>query len=269
MKKSYIFVLLFAASFASSTFAAPRSEIYLVDTMECDGTRTTDNGLGDRLNKISMYFTSMKSTRQDGSLADALVIEVTGWSELYTSPLYVRNNRIRKSTGAYDGMIDLQIVSTETKNEVRTDTLTGTFSEEGTVVGDTNFDLKCTANVVQEVSRIDDMTNGSWLSVLPKNSELSRKIVEADKEGAVSEFERSGEYKAKSLKGDAKKVYNKADRDARYVDTINVESLSVTLIHISDAPEGNGCEYLFNLEGEYLNRICFTESGDSTEWHEK
>lgn len=160
MKKSHIFTFLFAIATVSVTFATPsRSEIYLVDPMECTGTLTTHNpGMSDEYKKMNMNFTSMQSTRKNGTLANALVIEVTGWSDLYTSPLYVRKNRIRKSTGAYDGMIDLKIISSETKNGKRTDTLTGTFSEEGTVVGNQSYDLQCTANVVKEVSRVDDMT---------------------------------------------------------------------------------------------------------------
>lgn len=271
MKKIQFLAIFVLANIPLVSSAVPRSEIYLVDVMHCKGILTTNNpGMRDEYKKLDMDFRSMKSTRRDGTLANALVVEASLSSDFYTSPLYVKKNRIRKKLGIFNALVELKIVSMKTENGTRTDILKGNFSQEGTVVGDTNYALQCDANVVKEVSRIDDMTTGKWLKVLAKNRALSKKIEAADKNSEIYDiFREYGEsYKVRDLKGDAKRVYDKADPEFKSVETIKVDPLGVTLIHVSDAPEGNGCEYLFNLEGEYLNRICGTESGE-WEWEEK
>jgi len=151
MNKAVLSLGLFLV--VSQSFGA----MILVEPMTCKAKQTSEDGYGD----FTMTFTSFKSTRKDGTLANSLEIERPSHSNGYTSPLYIsKDGVITKELGAYNEKVTL---TAKNYDKDRTDypytlKLKGELTAEGTVVGDTSYNLTCTANVVKKVSRIDDYT---------------------------------------------------------------------------------------------------------------
>jgi hypothetical protein len=104
--------------------------------------------------------------------------------------------------------------------------------------------------------------------VLPQNRDLSKQIANDDQVAQdIGNMMGNGtEIDPKTLKGDAKAAYNKwvkKNSDFSCAEIITIESLdNMQLIHVCESSEGNGCEAIFNMNGEYLNRTCGTESGE-------
>lgn len=152
--------ILVSLTVLMSVQAMAAERMYLVEPMKCVSTLTSKNkGMAKGYEKENMTFTSMKSTRRDGSLASVLEIERDFASNGYMSPLFISDDGvIKKEIGSYDETIVLKVVKSEVVNGQRIDTLKGTMSAKGTVVGNTTHSLDCKAVVVNKVKRVDDFT---------------------------------------------------------------------------------------------------------------
>lgn len=176
MMKLSIAVLV-ATSFAScanknadaSLESAASSPIYKVEPMLCAGTiAKKPAGMNSDYEQILMKLVSFKSKRSDGVWVDSLEVsnayfkrsetidmDTDNFGEVwYMGPLSLKGKQVSRSnlSGRGDNLA-LKIVGTGSK-----DTLEGTYSLKGTVVGDYTYNMKCTANPVREPSRRDDNT---------------------------------------------------------------------------------------------------------------
>jgi len=147
---------------------------YFVEPMTCIGGLQDPEAYrgADSYRAIKMIFTSFKSTRIDGSLADSLEVrnfygktikEVESseryGEEFHMGPLRKDQSQVyRQELSGRDDDVVLEIKKTVREDGVRTDTLEGTYTLEGTTIGDYGYDLKCTAHVVKTPSRVDDFT---------------------------------------------------------------------------------------------------------------
>ena len=164
-----------ALAFGTQAFAA--SEIYYVQSMKCEGLVQGDTSrISDDYTKILMKFTSFKSTRRDGSLADSLEIqnayfgpnekveetENTRWAEgWHGAPLRKSGQRVfRKSLSGRDDDLNLTVKYVQHRRGARIEILEGFYDNGDDVGGTKGYKLRCTANVVSEdeVKRIDDNT---------------------------------------------------------------------------------------------------------------
>lgn len=102
-------------------------------------------------------------------------------------------------------------------------------------------------------------------TVTKKNLALAKSLAVGDREQEIWDlfWNRGTELSAGQLKKDARKAYFQVDSEYRYAEVIAVESLgNLKLIHVVDSMEGNGCEHVYNMKGEYLNSMCGTESSE-------
>ncbi|MFN8789824.1 MAG: hypothetical protein ACK5Y2_00030 [Bdellovibrionales bacterium] len=162
MKNAYLVVIVSLLS--SVSFA--QAKMYLVEPMKCTGRLVSNNPSMHPSWKNKIYeweFTSFKSTRRGGTLADSLEIKSSTTSYGYTSPLFIeRDGSIKKQIGAYRETLRLQVVSSRADGHGnRIDHLVGTVEAIDTVVGDTAYNVNCTARVVKKVTRIDNHTAGN------------------------------------------------------------------------------------------------------------
>lgn len=164
----------FALAFgATDVFAA--SELYFVQDMECRGTVEGGAHSGADYSQILMVFTSFKSTRRDGTLANSLEIkndyaklgekmdpETANWGEIWQgAPLRKAGQKVfRKSLSGRDDDLELTVKYVQHRRGAQVEILEGFWSTEGDVGGRKGYNLRCTAHVVgeDEIKRIDDNT---------------------------------------------------------------------------------------------------------------
>ena len=101
-------------------------------------------------------------------------------------------------------------------------------------------------------------------TVLPKNMALAKSLATTEREEEIWELFWNGqELKPAQLKKDARADYRRINNEYRMAEMIEVESMNnLKLIHVVDSIEGNGCEHVYNMKGEYLNSMCGTESSE-------
>jgi hypothetical protein len=156
---------------ALATVPVSAAENYLVEPMLCEGRIYGDTSrISPDYFQVLMKFTSFKSTRKEGGLADSLQVEnayfgpgetiipeqadfMETW---YMGPLKKSGARVYRSslTGRGDDL-ELKVISTSGSAEI----LEGNFENPHTVAGAHGYKLKCKSKVVETPSRIDDNTS--------------------------------------------------------------------------------------------------------------
>ena len=162
------------ASNSNASLESSKSSVYLVEPMLCGGKiDKRPSSMDPSYSQILMKFVSFKSKRTDGQWVDSLVVrnDYFGPSEKinydtdnygeewFMGPLSISADKVtRKSLSGRNDNLALTITGTTVKNGKKVQTLEGTYSPNGTVVGSYVYNLKCTATVVSEPSRRDDRT---------------------------------------------------------------------------------------------------------------
>ena len=159
-----------SALLALAALPAIAPDAYLVEPMLCQGRIFGDTSkVHPDYSQVLMKFTSFKSTRKDGSLADSLQIEnayfgpdetvqpesaqfVETW---YTGPLKKKGGQVtRASLSGRSDRLELKVLATTG----HTEKLEGEYVIPHGVTGPYGYRLDCTATVVENPSRVDNFT---------------------------------------------------------------------------------------------------------------
>lgn len=159
---------------SEASLASTQTKVYQVEPMICGGKiDKRPGGIHTNYAQILVKLTSFKSKRTDGRWVDSLVINndyfdeseainyntETFGEEWYSHPLSISGKQVTlRGIPRTNDSLELTIVSSTTKNGKKIDTLKGTYTFKGTVVGTYTYELECKATVVPEPSRRDDFT---------------------------------------------------------------------------------------------------------------
>lgn len=157
---------------SSGAFATP--ELYLVETMVCEGQlNQRPPGWDSSFDKAHVKVTSFYSVRRDCTLADSSATtatyfeaaapipedsapEITGW---YGPPLKKNADKVTMPNGAWPDEVELTVTASTTSATGQTDTLQGremVLQKDGQ---DYYYDLTCQANVVEKASIVENHTH--------------------------------------------------------------------------------------------------------------
>lgn len=169
-------ILIISALALVTSFPAFAAEKYFVQNMVCKGEIDGNpREMHPSYTQILMVFTSFKSTRRDGSLADSLEVKndyagpgekldenSARFGEVWQmGPLYKSGQRVfRKSLSGRDDDLNLTVKYVQHRRGANVEILEGYWSTDGDVANRKGYKLRCTANVVSEdeIKRIDDNT---------------------------------------------------------------------------------------------------------------
>jgi hypothetical protein len=163
-------VVVFSMLLSAQAFA---DSFYLVEPMICKGKRFGAQQASDDYAQLVIRFTSFRSTRRDGTLANSLQVETfyfapdedttidadSAGERWHLSPLRRDGSRVyHPSLSGRDDRLELRILESSRRQGAVTHTLVGQYIVSGSVVGDYAYKLSCVARVVKTPSRVDDYT---------------------------------------------------------------------------------------------------------------